>query len=117
MRIFQKEGKTMKRLTIFLSTLLTLIWTAPMLAQPSPEVREKRFQRIQERFDKNGDGVLSEEERAAFRNARERRHQKILERYDKDGDGRLSDEERAAAKKERNKDPKHPALVGPHTGS
>ena len=45
--------------------LLTLIWATSTLAQPSGEEREKRFQRVLERFDKDEDRQLSEEERAA----------------------------------------------------
>tara|TARA_B100000959_G_C14809909_1_gene553321 strand:- start:327 stop:854 length:528 start_codon:yes stop_codon:yes gene_type:complete len=69
------------------------------------------------KFDKDGDGRLSEEERAEvraeFANRRkqagpERRiSQQILEKFDKDGDGKLSPDERKAAgeaiRKEREK--------------
>ena len=53
------------------------------------------------RFDKDGDGKLSEEEaetaRATMRSEKEK---KMLERFDKDGDGVLSKEEKEAARKE-----------------
>lgn len=53
------------------------------------------------RFDKDGDGQLSEEERQAVREAmraerEQRRQQFLLERYDKDGDGILSEAETQA---------------------
>jgi len=67
---------------------------------------------ILKRFDKNGDGKLDEQERAAAKKAREERGGKlgqagggdgklrdeILKRFDKDGDGKLNEQERAAAK-------------------
>ncbi len=61
------------------------------------------------RFDKNGDGRLDENEKAAARRAmreddggteKERRKQ-LLKRFDKNGDGRLDDAERAEAEKAR----------------
>jgi len=48
-------------------------------------------------FDTDGDGVLSEEERQAMREARHQMHQGWLEHWDTDGDGVLSEEERQAA--------------------
>ena len=60
------------------------------------------------RFDKNGDGKLSEDEKAeaqkalkAKKGAKEGRPEKLTEamkKFDTDGDGELSDEEKAAAK-------------------
>ena len=58
------------------------------------------------RFDTDGDGQLSEEERAAMREARgdgrgERpSREELLERFDADGDGELSEQERAALREE-----------------
>ncbi|RMH12314.1 MAG: hypothetical protein D6695_07065 [Planctomycetota bacterium] len=54
-----------------------------------------------ERFDADGDGELSEEERQKARETmraerEERRQQFLLERYDKDGDGVLNEEETRA---------------------
>ena len=76
--------------------------------QPNPENRGKHLGwfkhdqmphgRILEKFDKDGDGKLSDEEKAAARQAREERWKALLAEYDKDGDGQLSDEEKAAAK-------------------
>lgn len=59
------------------------------------------------KFDKDGDGKLSEDERAAMKEARktmmEARKKEILAQFDKDGDGKLNDEEKAAAKEARQK--------------
>lgn len=50
------------------------------------------------KFDKDGDGKLSPEERTAMMEERRQRWEK---RFDKDGDGKLNAEERAAMEKER----------------
>lgn len=47
-----------------------------------------------EKFDKDGDGKLSAEERKA---AMEARQAEMLAKFDKDGDGKLNEEERKAA--------------------
>ena len=66
---------------------------------------------ILKRFDKDGDGKLSDSERAEFKKARaerrenggpgrpvgERMREEIIKRFDKDGDGKLNDAERAEA--------------------
>ena len=62
--------------------------------------RDSMMANMLERFDKDGDGELSEEERQearkAFRAEREQRRQQwLLDQYDKDGDGVLSEEEQA----------------------
>ena len=53
------------------------------------------------KFDKDGDGKLNEEERAAAKAERgemmKGRKQEMLEKFDKDGDGELNEEEREAA--------------------
>jgi len=88
--------------------------------------REQMRTAMLKRFDKDDDGKLSDEERAAARTAyearrgsgsgkrgprggapgaererpdRERMRAEMLKRFDKDGDGRLSDEERATMRK------------------
>ena len=56
------------------------------------------------KYDKDGDGKLSaEERRAIWEGARERHRQAMLKKYDADGDGKLSDEETAAMKAEQKK--------------
>jgi len=62
---------------------------------PPPEVIKK--------FDKDGDGKLSEEERAAMKEAR---HKENLAKYDTDKDGKLSDAEREAMRAAKKKDRK-----------
>jgi len=66
--------------------------------QRHPEMHKK----ILEKFDKDGDGKLNEEERAAAKAAFQEKHpdakEKVLAYFDKDGDGKLNEEERAAAK-------------------
>ncbi len=53
-----------------------------------------------EKFDKDKDGKLSEEEKEAAKEARRAEMKKrMLEKFDKDKDGKLSDEEKAEMKK------------------
>jgi Ca2+-binding EF-hand superfamily protein len=53
------------------------------------------------RFDKDGDGQLSEEERqAAIKDFEEQQRQETLQKYDQDGDGKLSAEESAAMRED-----------------
>ena len=53
------------------------------------------------KFDKDGDGKLNDEERAAAKAAAEakmeERKKEMIAKFDKDGDGKLSDEEKKAA--------------------
>lgn len=62
---------------------------------------------ILEKFDKDGDGKLNEEERAAAKAAREEmmeaRKKEMLGKFDKDGDGELNGEEKEAMKEGRKK--------------
>ncbi len=80
--------------------------------RPGKGERPTREQ-FMERFDTDGDGVLSEAERAAAREAREaeggRRggpegerpsREEMMKRFDTDGDGQLSESERAAMQAE-----------------
>jgi hypothetical protein len=57
---------------------------------PPPEMLKK--------FDKDGDGKLSEDERKAMREAIQERHKDKFKEFDKDGDGKLSKEEKEAMK-------------------
>ena len=54
---------------------------------------------MMKKFDKDGDGKLSDEEKAGIRKAMANRTPPahILEKFDKDGDGKLNPEERRAA--------------------
>ena len=55
---------------------------------------------IIEKFDKDGDGMLNEEEREAAKAARgdmeANRRKELLAKFDKDGDGKLSEDEKKA---------------------
>ena len=72
-----------------------------MRKQLSPQSRHERL----ERFDTDGDGKLSDEERKSAHSAMEEhrteRRQRMLERFDTDGDGQLSENERKAARQAR----------------
>ncbi|MDD4869996.1 MAG: EF-hand domain-containing protein [Kiritimatiellae bacterium] len=63
----------------------------------------KISEEILKKFDKDGDGKLNDEEKAAAKAAMEakkaEREKKMLAEFDKDGDGKLSDEEKAARDK------------------
>jgi hypothetical protein len=62
----------------------------PLHTGPPPHAHGK----FDKKFDKDGDGRLSKEERKAMHEA----HRKeLLEKFDKDGDGKLSDDELKAA--------------------
>ena len=50
------------------------------------------------RWDTDGDGEISDEERAAAYEERKRNREANLEKYDADGDGRLNREERRTAR-------------------
>lgn len=57
----------------------------------------KRHEAILKKFDADGDGKLSETERAAAKEARQQRRAALIEQHDTDGDGKLSKEEKKAA--------------------
>ena len=59
--------------------------------------RRKGRHGMHKRFDKDGDGKLSEDERAAAKEAWEARKAQAIKAFDKDGDGELNEEERKAA--------------------
>ena len=68
-------------------------------------------QPILDKFDKDGDGKLDDDEQAAMHKAvAERRRQEMLKKYDKDGDGKLSKEERAAMPKPQPRQPSQEML-------
>ena len=73
---------------------------APAGQQAKPEKSLSRAQKI---FDKDGDGKLSEEEAAAYRESHRAEQQARLKKYDTDNDGKLSEEEKAALKAEAKK--------------
>ncbi len=73
--------------------------------KPSPAVqRARRDAELLKRFDKNGDGMMTEQmdrqaARAAVLGGSDAERAKLLEMFDKNHDGKLDDEERAAAEK------------------
>ncbi len=94
-----------------LAVLFSLLATLPVAAQDAtPATGGEKQRAARERirqYDKDGNGKLSDEEKAAAKNymreqggGTERRKQ-ALKRFDKDGDGKLNDAERAEAEKAR----------------
>jgi Ca2+-binding EF-hand superfamily protein len=65
----------------------------PQPARPLPDSVKK--------YDKNGDGQLDAEERAAFQKERQA---EMLKKYDKNGDGKVDETERQAMIDERRKE-------------
>ena len=59
-------------------------------------MRETVRRRMNKRFDENGDGVLSDEEK---KKAHDKMRAYLLKRFDKDGDGQLSEAEREEMRK------------------
>ena len=96
-----------------ISTLLALAMLAclPLAAsaQDGAKKRHGKKEALLKKFDKDGDGKLSKEERAAAKEFKDKRRGeegrggklrgKILRRLDKDGDHKLNDEERGDLKK------------------
>lgn len=64
----------------------------------SQQAREERRRQRMSELDTDGDGEISDEERAA---ARAKREAEMLERLDKNKDGKIDDAERDAARKDR----------------
>lgn len=106
----------MNKAYLSLSILTAALLSVPAVAEDEmkdgtdagqqPAKMEKRHQELVRRFDKDGDGKLSEDEKAAARaemrtenGPRKENRKKLLKRFDKDGDGKLSEEEKAEAKK------------------
>ena len=91
----------MKKLLTFLSLFCL---AAGLMAKPEKGGKPGRPSReeMMKKFDKDGDGKLSEDEKAEIRKTMANRPvpAHILEKFDKDGDGKLSDDERAEIRKE-----------------
>src|SRR4051812_39812460 len=70
----------------------------------SKEKHEKHKQMMLKNFDKNGDGVLNESEKAEMKKAkaeREPKREEHAKKFDADGDGKPPKEEREGAHKAR----------------
>jgi len=85
-------------------TLAALLGTCSFAAaQDEKPARQQRElpEAIVKKYDKDGDGKLSDEERKGMRDEmqaeRKKRQEEVLKKFDKDGDGTLNDEEKAAA--------------------
>ena len=130
MLFFLLKGKIFLRtlgcMNIKSFAILGLIAALPLMGQdansesenPQRGKRDAHRERLVKRFDKDGDGKLNDEERAAMqkfieerrkngaRGGKERKRpsrEEILKRYDKDEDGKLSEEERKEMKAEMGK--------------
>lgn len=88
--------------------LAGLLVPAALLAQPGegpgagpgPKRQGPPPKRMLERFDADGDGMLSEAERETARKEHQARKAEMLKDYDADGDGTLSKQERAKVREE-----------------
>jgi len=97
----------MKKRTIVLSVLCAaaVLTSLQAWAADEPDKRRRpdrsKVRPVVKRCDKDGDGKLSDDEKAAAEAARQARHAeiraKLLELFDADDDGRLNKEERKAA--------------------
>ncbi len=95
---------------------LAVLIGAAGIASARDEGKPGKFRRPQgpppkeivEKFDKDGDGQLSEEERKAMREELramwEKKRDEALAKYDADGDGKLSEDERRAMREEKKKE-------------
>jgi len=90
-----------KMLLIALGLSLTGVLTqaADGEKKPTPPPRADRSE-IFKKYDKNGDGKLDEEERAALQKERQ---QEMLKKYDKNSDGKIDETERQAVQEDRKK--------------
>ncbi|MFM7182006.1 MAG: hypothetical protein ACKO2G_11160 [Verrucomicrobiales bacterium] len=89
--------------TILLTTTAMLAFAITASANPEgprPHRPGGPPKALLEKFDTDGDGKLSEQEREAAKAAMEEKRAAIIAKYDKDGDGKLNEEERKAAKEE-----------------
>ena len=103
----------------FLFAVMFVSWPTVVRAEAEnePNTGQRRAKLLQ-RFDRDGNGQLDKNERAAARDAREKRRAdgsgrrrggkrdpehraKILEQFDVDGNGQLDEEERMAARQAR----------------
>lgn len=103
----------------FLTILATVMLTCGLSAKPErpereggkkggpPEGRPSR-EEVMKKFDKDGDGKLSDDEKAELRKAMANRGgpsggrrptPELMKKFDKDGDGKLSEDEKAELRK------------------
>jgi hypothetical protein len=97
------------RNAITILSILGLLACLPADASAQEGKRRGKKEAILKKFDKDGDGKLSEQERAAAKEFKAKRRAedgrggklrgKVLRRFDKDGDRTLNDTERESLKK------------------
>ena len=84
-----------------LTMILTLAGCMVSISEACEKGGERRAKLI-EKFDKDGDGKLSKEERTtareSFKGKAGKRKAEFIKKFDKDGDGELSEEERTDAR-------------------
>jgi hypothetical protein len=86
----------MKKL-ILGTIVLSLFGGAIAQAEDAPDGKKKKLEEFMlKRYDKNGDGKLDDEEKAAMKKDREEQ----LKKYDKNGNGKLDDDEKAALRED-----------------
>ena len=97
----------MKTTRLILAATLGLAITGTLAAQDPNPIGPKRpfvrgmiFAHLLHKADTDGDGRLSEAERAAAKAKFQENRKEFLAKHDKDGDGTLNDAERAAAKEQ-----------------
>lgn len=108
----------MSRIHAPLLVAVIIALSVPSLAAAAPEGKPDAAARkaaMLKKFDKDGDGKLSEEEKAAMKAEMQKRRgeggkgpdaarrAEMMKKFDKDGDGKLSEEERAAMRAEMQK--------------
>ena len=95
-----KQSNTMKKTLLIVTSIL-----APLVLQAEPTEGQDKAPKgerkgppaeVIAKFDKDGDGELNEEERAAAHAEREKHHAEMIATYDTDKDGELSKSERKA---------------------
>ena len=90
-------------LTLLLSALATSLTAAPPEGGKGKPGGDRRGPppQIIEKFDKDGDGKLNEEEKQAAKAEMDKRRDEAIKKFDKDGDGKLNEAERLEAFKAR----------------
>lgn len=95
----------MKTTSLILTAVLGFAMTAPLAAEDQnpnapqhPRLRAKFRAHILQKADTDGDGRLSENERAAVKAKFQEHREEFVAKHDTDGDGKLNDAERSAAR-------------------
>lgn len=83
--------------TVLIALAICVSGLVTQAAEGEKKPETPRRNSIMEKYDKNKDGKLDEEEREAVRKDRQAER---IKRFDKNGDGKLDEQEEAAARKE-----------------